>query len=97
MLRSCKSWCHATSLLALLLAAPALAQQATTAEQATEPEPDESAAQDIVVTGSRERFRPDIASSGTKLPISISETPQAISVISSDLIKVAGLKSVADL
>jgi len=83
---------HSSSrLIAILLASSALA---TTTAFAQEDAPDdERTLQTVTVTGITEFFRPTDASSATKIPLPIVETPQAITVLTGDILNLTGARN----
>lgn len=49
---------------------------------------------EVVVTGARRKFAPTDSSAATKIPMSVLETPQALSVLSSELLDIVGITSI---
>lgn len=76
----------AACLLGVSIAAPAVGQQAPTDEVET-----------ITVTGHTEFFRPTDASSATKFDLAVQDTPQAIAVLTDDILKTFGATELFDI
>ncbi len=68
-----------------LISFPALAQEDVADEQRT--------LETVNVTGVTEFFRPTDASSATKIPLPIVETPQAITVLTGDILRLTGSRN----
>ncbi|MEM7492022.1 MAG: TonB-dependent siderophore receptor [Pseudomonadota bacterium] len=78
----------AHNFVAALLTTTALATVPAFAQDADE----ERTLDTVRVTGSAEFFRPTEASSATKIPLAIVETPQAITVLTEDIISLTGIR-----
>ena len=79
---------RAKSFLTVLLASTAIYAAPSFAQEA-----DEERTMDTVrVVGNAEFFRPPEATSATKIPLPIIETPQAITVLTEDIITLTGIR-----
>lgn len=79
------------TLVGMLLATTAMVSATAVAQEVEEDE--ERALQTVRVTGITEFFRPTEASSATKIPLPIVETPQAITVLTSDILQLTGARN----
>jgi len=76
----------AACLLGASIAAPAMAQQAAADDM-----------EEVTVTGHTEFFRPVDASSATKFDLAVQDTPQAIAVLTDDILQTFGASELYDI
>lgn len=86
-----KSWLQvAHAALLITAAAPSLAQQSTTAA------PSEGL-EEVTVLGKIDFFKPEDSTSAAKMALSVIETPQSVSVLTSDLLETFQVRDVRDV
>ncbi|MEM6651633.1 MAG: TonB-dependent siderophore receptor [Pseudomonadota bacterium] len=82
------------TLMAMLLTSTAIYVAPAMAQETDEDE--ERTLETITVSGDAEFFRPTEATSATKIPLPIVETPQAITVLTEDIITLTGIRDLED-